>query len=307
MGRILALVIAAACILANAAARVGTTRVAEGVYALQLPARGQGDDVLAPARVTYIAGPRGVVVVDSGMSHLDGEAILATIRRATQAPVRLAILTHPSQEAIFGATAFQERGIPVAMHRDAAALVSARCGACLQRLRTVLGDAAMGGTRVVVPDRLLEDDEVVHDAGRPLRILAPPASSAPGAIAVLDERTGTLVAGSIVSIRAVPDLRDGSGSGWRAALDRLDRTRCVHLVPAYGSIGSCADIAPLARYLDDLEQAVASLLAQGVDLGELDAKADLPAYASWMRYSDLHRANAARVYLRLERAQLAHP
>jgi hypothetical protein len=216
-------------------------------------------------------------------------------------------VTHPSQEALFGATAFQRQGIPVAMHRDAAALAAARCEACLQRLRSALGDDAMRDTQVVVPDRLLADDEIVRDAGRPLRVIAPPASSAPGAIALLDEQTATLVAGSIVSIRAVPDLRDGNAAGWRAALDRLGRTHCVHLIPAYGRLGRCTDIEAFAHYLDELEHRVAALFGEGVDLGDLDTRVGLARYASWERYAALHRANAARVYLRLERAQLVRP
>ena len=162
-------------------------RVDAGIYAMRLPERRLDGATLVPARVTLIVGPQGVVVVDSGLAAADGEAILAAVERTAHAPVRLLVLTHPSQEAIFGAAAFAARGIPVAMSGPAARLVDARCATCLDRLRVSVGDAAMARTRVVAPDRLLEDDATITEAGRPLRVIAPAHSSAPGGLALVDE------------------------------------------------------------------------------------------------------------------------
>ena len=162
----------------------------------------------------------------------------------------------------------------------------------------------MAGTRVVKPDRFVADGDVIREHGGSLRVIAPPHSSAPGAIAVYDAKTSTLIAGSIAAVRSVPDVRDAQVRSWPAALRRLEATRCRHLVPAYGAIGSCRDIEAFAVYLRDLDAHVGALLAKGVTLGELDSKSELPAYASWDRYAMLHRANASRTYLRLESAEL---
>ena len=285
------------------AARV--ERVADGVYAFAFPERAAADERLLPARAAFVVGPRGVVVVDSGIAARDGEALLEAIARTTRQPVRLAILTHPSQEAIFGAAALQARGIPVAMHRDAAALVAGRCEACLRNLRRALGEQAMAGTRLVVPDREIGDGTRIDDAGRELRVIAPPAASAPGAIALLDVRTGTLFAGSLVTPCRVPDLRDADARAWPAALARLQATRCRHLVPSYGTVSRCDAIPVFARYLADLEARVAGLLSQDVELAQVGERAALVSYSGWPGYAEHHAANAARTYLRLEREALA--
>src|SRR4029077_14335039 len=159
--------------------------------------------------------------------------------------------------------------IPVLMHREAAAFMAGRCDTCLRSLNVTFGEAAMSGTRVVEPDRLISGDEVMDTIGRRIRLIAPPWSSAPGALAVLDERTGTLFAGNIVSIRGVPDTRDGNPTGWRDALGVLAATRCRHLVSSYGAIGICSDIDSFGRYFTDLETRVAELLHEGVGLAEL--------------------------------------
>ena len=294
----------AAWAAASACAELRVELIAQGVYTVRPAARATEDGTLFAARSTFIVGPRGVIVLDSGLAYRDGRDILDAVARTTHAPIVLLILTHPAQEAIFGAAAFEERGIPIAMHADAAALVASRCEACLERLRGALGAGAIAGTRVVRPRVMLHDGDVVRTSGRPLRIVAPVWTSAPGAIGAFDPRTSTLVAGSVVAVRAVPDLRDADVPRWREALVRLEATHCAHLVPAYGVPGRCADIPAFARYLDDLEGKVSALLARGVELGDVAAQGALPRYAGWESYVPLHAANANRTYLRLERKAL---
>ena len=278
--------------------------VAPGVYALL----GSGGEI-APenggrtANVAFVVGPDGVVVVDTGISYREGEEIIAAVKSISNRPIRLAILTHPGQEAIFGAAAFQARGIPVLAHRRSAELIASRCETCLRKLRSALGEETMAATRVVTPDRLIDGDETLQLIGRPLRLIAPEWSSAPGSVAVFDERTSTLIAGNLVTIDRIPDMRDANPTGWRDALVQLASTRCRYLVPGYGRIGNCVDIAAFARYFVALEGRVAALLRDGVSLAELRVRCDLPEFAQWDQYESLHPQNANLTYLRLERLQ----
>jgi glyoxylase-like metal-dependent hydrolase (beta-lactamase superfamily II) len=278
-------------------------RVAADVYALL----GTGGEI-APANdgrtgnVAFVVGPLGVVVVNTGASYREGEAIIAAVERVSDHPIRLAILTHAGPEAIFGAAAFQDRGIPVLAQRKSAELIAARCQTCLANLRLVLGADRMAGTRVVEPDRLIAGDATLDLIGRPLRLIAPPWSSSPGALAVFDETSATLIAGSLVLVQRIPDLRDADPRAWQAALVDLEATHCRHLIPGYGPIGTCADIAAFDRYFAALERRVGSLLQEGVSLAEVRERCDLPAFAPWDQYATLHPQNANRTYLRLEQA-----
>jgi glyoxylase-like metal-dependent hydrolase (beta-lactamase superfamily II) len=295
-------VLAAACATPDMRTeKRGPVRVAADVYALL----GSGGEI-APdndgrtANVAFIVGTPGVVVVNTGSSYREGEAIIAAVQSVSTRPILLAILTHPGPEAIFGAAAFQERGIPVLTHRSSAELIAARCETCLANLRTALGAERMAGTRVVEPDRLIAGDVTLDLIGRRLRLIVPPSSSAPGALAVFDETTATLIAGSLVSIHRVPDLRDANPEAWRAALAAIEATQCRHLIPGYGPIGTCADVAAFEQYFTALESRVGALLKEGVSLAELRARCDLPQFAHWDQYQTLHPQNANRTYLRLE-------
>jgi glyoxylase-like metal-dependent hydrolase (beta-lactamase superfamily II) len=279
----------------------GPVRIAAGVYAVLgtggEPAPENGGRT---ANVAFIVGPRGVVVVDTGASYRQGRDIIAAVERVTMQPIRLVILTHPGQEAVFGAAAFQARGIPVLAHRRAAALIAARCETCLGNLRAALGENIMAGTRVIAPDRLIDSDQTIDVTGRILRLIVPAWSSVPGAIAVLDESSSTLIAGTLVSINRIPDLRDADLEAWRDTLALIASMRCPRLVPGYGPVATCADARSLARYFTALETRVAAMLSVGVSLAGLRERTGLSEFASWDQYETLHPQNASRTYLRLE-------
>ena len=290
-------------ICVSAAGTSAEIELADGVYVV----RGSGVDITREnagriANAGFVVGPRGVVVVGSGVSFRHGEAIIAAVEAVTRRPIRVVVITHAGQEVLFGAAAFQARGIPVLMHRDAAALMAGRCDTCLRALITSLGERAMVGSRVVTPDRIVTTSMTLDAIGRPLRLIAPSSASSPGALAVLDTATRTLFAGSLVTIERIPDLRDAEGRPWRNGLATLASTHCRRLVPTLGRLGTCADIAPLDRYFASLDRRVRDLVASGTGLADVASRADMPEYAEWDDYEKLHAANANRAFLAVERA-----
>jgi hypothetical protein len=116
-----------------------------------------------------------------------------------------------------------------------------------------------------------------------------------------------LIAGDLVSIRHVPNLRDADTKAWQDTLERLAALRCRHLVPGYGPVATCADIAAFGRYFEALEARVDVLVKAGVGLSELRTRSELPDFAAWDQYDALHQQNASYVYLRLERMQFDQP
>jgi len=180
-------------------------------------------------------------------------------------------------------------------------LMAARCATCLRTLQDELGARTMVGSRLVKPDHVIVKRRSLDIIGRRLALIVPGGQDAPGALVVLDETTNTLFAGSLVSINRIPDLRDGDDKAWPEALAALKATQCVHLVPTFGKIGSCADIDALERYFAALGKHVRELLAAGVGLAELPVRCDLPEFAAWDGYAALHAQNAKRVYLSMER------
>lgn len=290
--------------------------LAPGVFMLRGASGEIGPDNLGrTGNVGFIVGPGGVIVVDCGVSARHGRAVLAAIRRRTALPIRQLVLTHVRQEFLFGAAAFEAEGIPVLMHRSAARLMAARCETCLKTLIRVLGADEMAATRVIRPQLLVDPAEagapaLLADIGRPLRLLAAGRdghSSGPGDLALLDERSGTLLAGGWLDADTIPDVQDADFNGWREALATAAQLKPQVIIPGHGPAAGPGLIATIARYLDQLEARTAELLQAGTALSEVADETRLPEFAGWDQYDSIHRRNASVVFLRQERALMLRP
>ena len=282
--------------------------VEAGVYMLQ-GARGEpeADNLGRVGNAGFIVGRSGVVVVDTGTSWLHGEALLRAVAQVTPQPVRLAVVTHTRQEFLFGAAAFQARGIPVQMHKAAAQLMAARCEGCLKTMKREFGEEAMRGTAMWKPDEVFDESHAMDMIGRPVLVQYYGHSSGPGDVAVFDVRTGTLFGGGLLDQGRIPDVQDSELEGWKAALGGLRTLRVNTVVPGHGPMTSSAVINTVGRYLVQLETRTAELLRAGAALSEVPDAVELPEFRRWDGYDTIHRRNASIVFLRQERAAMFSP
>lgn len=283
------------------AAPGSTVQVGDGVYMVS----GSGGELSVSNRgrignAGFIVGERGVIVIGVGTSARHGEALLAAIRRVTDKPIALAVVTHTRQEFLFGAAAFRKRGVAVHMHRLAAGLLAARCDHCLKTLRGELGKGEMRGTTMFKPDRVFDASHVIDDIGRPVRVLHFGHASGPGDIAVFDERSGTLFAGGLIDHRRIPDVQDATLPGWHAALDAMAALPVTTVVPGHGPAASARVIATTRTYLAQLEARVRQLVDRGAALSEVPSASALDDFKDWDQPA-IHRRNASILFVRIER------
>ena len=279
---------------------VSTTvqKLAEGVYAVL------GDPTHQQGNAGFIVGPRGVMVIDSGGSWREGQALMNTVRSVTPLPIQLLLLTHARAEFIFGAGAFQDQGVPVHMHQDAARLMASRCATCLQQLLERWGHPAMANTRVPPADVLLTQAQTMNHTGRMVKVLAAGHSSSPGALAVLDEQSGVVFAGAWLEVQHLPDLRDAKLRQWLSALEPwlLEDDRLW--VPAHGPVVTGRVGQAMRHYLQALDACVQDHVDQGTSLIEMDKACAQPGFADWANYDSQHPRNVVRLYLQLEHEAL---
>jgi glyoxylase-like metal-dependent hydrolase (beta-lactamase superfamily II) len=291
-----------------AQAPVEALEVEDGVYMLQgLTGELSSANLGRIGNAGFIVGRQGVMAIDTGTSFLHGQALLAAIAQVTPRPVRLVLLTQARQEFIFGAAAYQARGIEVHMQRSAAALMAARCETCLKTLRAELGEEAMRGTVVPKPDVLFDNTHVLDTIGRPVLVSHHGLANGPGSASALDTRTGTLFAGGLLENRRIPDVQDGDMAQWRQAISALRTLNIETIVPGHGKVGGREVAVGNDRYLAQLEARCAALLKAGTALSAVPDAAELPEFSRWDQYDIIHRRNASVVFLRLERQQLLAP
>lgn len=287
--------------LSLAAAATEPVRVADSVYAFV-----EAPDEVAPenggrvANGGFIVGPTGITVIDTGVSYRHGLERIAAIRRVSDRPIEAVILTHAMQEFIFGAAAFAENGAAFITHAKSTELMRARCEHCLANLRTTLGEQAMDGTRLIVPQRTVDADTVLDIGGRAIELIHPGWASTPGDLLVRDRTTGVLFAGGVIQVDRIPELRDGKLDPWVRAVARVQHMAPTAIVPGYGPILDVAGAGRTADYLAALDRRTRELYAQSTSLLDAVDAAALPAFSHWAGYATIHRRNALTRYLELE-------
>lgn len=252
----------------------------------------------------FIVGRDGVIVIDSGANHRHGEAILATVAWVTPKPVKLLINTHPHPQNVLGNSAFAARGIPILATAATVAAMDERCPNCLASLRQSVGDEAMRGTRIQLPDTTVAASQVLEIAGRQLRLLHFGHGHTEGDLVVFDEASAALFSGDLVYGGQIPHLSEANTSGWLAVLDHLAGLPIRILIPGRGPVGVAGDLAPTQRYLSELRQRVSAAYQEGRSPDEAIKLAELQEFAGWHGYAARHGRNVQHVYFEIERQDL---
>jgi glyoxylase-like metal-dependent hydrolase (beta-lactamase superfamily II) len=205
---------------------------------------------------------------------------------------------------VLGNSAFAERGIPILATAATIVAMNERCPTCLASLRQSVGDEAMRGTRIQLPDTTVVASQVLEIAGRQLRLLHFGHGHTEGDLAVFDEASAALFSGDLVYSGQIPHLSEADTGGWIAALDRLAGLPIRILIPGRGPSGGAGDLAPTRRYLSELRQHVAAAYRNGRSVDEAITLAELPEFAGWQGYAARHGRNVQHVYFEIERDDL---
>jgi len=305
LARVLAVLGIAAASLAAAAPFPEPLDLGQGVHVF-LGAREEASRENAGhiANQGFIVAADGVIVIDSGLSAAFAQHMLRAIRARTGKPLALVILTWPMDDAIFGASVFQQHGTPVLAHEAAARLIAERCQRCLESRTAALGAELMAGTRVPRPDRVFRGSQRMAVAGRNIELLDESGAASPGSIAIWDRESGVLFAGGLASFGRIPETRDGTLAPWIRTLHQFSAFPARAVIPAHGWVGSPTDLGTLAVYIQALERRTRQAYSAGASLLDAPRTVAVDEYRGWALYDSVHPRNVHHAYLELERREL---
>lgn len=244
---------------------VAPEKIADGVWL----ARGMDDGIGfasggAIANAVILASDAGPIVVDPGPSLKFGQALAAAAQRLTGKPAGRVVITHFHPDHAFGAGAF-DPAIVYALPGTAKGLERDGNGFADAMYRLLSG--WMLGTQVTIPRGQIAPGPFTF-GGRTLTALALSGHSEAD-LALLDQATGTLIAGDLVFHDRAPATPSADLAAWRKALDVLAATPHRLLVPGHGPLDSDGTaIAQTRDWLDWLEQALKGGVARGLDMTE---------------------------------------
>lgn len=221
----------------------------------------------AIANGVILASDAGAILYDAGPSLGFGKALAALATKVTSKPPAVVYLSHLHPDHSFGAAAFgqaQVRALPgtrAEIERDGPGFSDAM-------YRMLAG--WMTGTEVVLPRGDLAEGPVTI-GGRRLRLLALSGHSAAD-LALLDEASGTLIAGDLVFHDRAPATPHADLARWRASLDALAAVPHRQLVPGHGPLDRAGRaIAQTRDWLGWLESTLREAVARGLDMAEAGA------------------------------------
>ena len=275
--------------------------VAPGIHVYRAPY-----ELVAPANegaianMTLIVGGEAAVVVDTGNSLRAGARMLAAARRVTDRPIRYVVNSHMHPDHTLGNAAFEAAGTRFVAHHKMPRALSVRADTYLDQANRLHGPLAEG-TRIVLPDLLVEDRMELDLGDRRLLLEAHPTAHTDNDLTIRDAATGSWILGDLLFIGHVPTL-DGSLLGWLALLDRLAARAAPRVVPGHGPASAAWPESSRAErtYLAQLAADVRALIARGGSMAQAPAATAQDGRDEWALFDEFNPRNAIAAYHELE-------
>lgn len=254
----------------------------------------------AIVNVTLVKGETGLILIDTGTSRRYGEALARTARKLDLRGISAVVNTHHHPDHFFGNQVFADKPIHALAGTRQAALDEGEGFA--DNMYRLLGDW-MRGTEVVPPTQVIPGGEQAID-GREFTAL-PLSGHTVADLALVDRKTGTLIAGDLAFLDRAPTTPSANLTDWHAALDRLAEERPALIIPGHGPADPAgASLSQTRDYLSWLETTLRQGARQGLDMVDL-IESPLPErFAAMGAQPQEYRRSVAHLFPEIERQEL---
>lgn len=245
-----------------------------------------------------------VLVIDAGGSRAEGEALYATIRSITDAPIAALVLTHMHPDHSFGAEVFAEAGAEIIAHARYPEAMAARADTYIRTFPALIGAGAMAGTHIVMPDRSIDAPTDLPFGGDSVRLVPVATAHTDNDLTVWHEGSRSLFTGDLL-FRGLTPVLDGSLNGWIGWLDTPPRPRPMRIIPGHGpAAADWAEASAATRaYLIALRDYTRRAITRDQPMSEA-----VPAItglmqsqaSGWAAFAETTARNATAAYKELE-------
>jgi glyoxylase-like metal-dependent hydrolase (beta-lactamase superfamily II) len=259
----------------------------------------------------FVVTRDGVVVFDTLGTPALGLALLRKIRTVTQAPIRKVVISHYHSDHFYGLAAFKAAPVEVLASREVRNyLATPAAAARLDERRQSLAPWVNENTRVIAPDRYLEQAETTFKlGGMTFHVVHAGPAHTPEDLMMLVEEEGVLFAGDLIFAGRIPYVGDADITPWLSAIERLAALKPRIVVAGHGTYSSnaAADLAMTQNYLGFLRQAMRAAVDKGVDFEDVYRATDWSAFSALPAFDAANHKNAFSAYLAAERESLTQP
>ncbi|MEM7426652.1 MAG: rhodanese-like domain-containing protein [Pseudomonadota bacterium] len=251
--------------------------------------------------LSFIITGDGVVVVNASGNYLLAQALHEEIRKITEQPVRYVILENGQGHAALGSSYWQERGIKVIAHADAAHELEERAETILEQAQLRTRDKSFK-SRVTVPDETFHGErKVIELGGWRIELLNLGPAHSPGDIMVWLPQKSLIITGDMAfHERLLPVFEHTDTAGWLETWEKLEALKPKHVIPGHGGPTTMDEVRKYTKgYLAHMRRQIGELIENGGTLQQA-YKVDQSAYEHLDTFEFLARQNAGRIFRSME-------
>ncbi len=211
------------------------------------------------ANSTFLVGQHGILVVDTGLNTVEGEKLLAEIRKISPLPVQFIVNTHYHTDhqggnGIVGPDAIVITS-PFTRERTMQAIAKPPAATA--------GAAAEPQPAFRAATETLTQKLTIYVDDNPVEIIAPGAGHTMGDVYVYFPKQRTVSAGDLFMNNSCPAMDQGSAQNWVHTLDTIMALPADHFVPGHFDVGTRATFTRFRDYMSDLTTQVEALVRGG--------------------------------------------
>ncbi len=259
------------------------------------------------ANAGFIVTPEGVVVIDALGTPALGHELIRAIRQVTSQPIRRVIVTHYHADHVYGLQAFRDIGAEIWAHRSAREYLEGEGPARLAQRREDLFPWVDENTRIVAPDRWLDESVTFSFGGLTFDVIPMGPAHAPDDAVIMVREDRVLYSGDIIFTGRIPFVGNADSRRWLETTARLLALEPHTMVPGHGKVSSDprSDLALTRDYLIHLRSVMGRAVEDFTPFEDAYAKADWSRFSSLPAFDAANRINAYGTYLLMERESLA--
>jgi dienelactone hydrolase/glyoxylase-like metal-dependent hydrolase (beta-lactamase superfamily II) len=250
--------------------------------------------------LSFVITTEGVLVVNAGDNYLLAKALHDEIKKITDQPVKYVVLENGQGHAMMGSNYWQEQGVPVIAHVDAAHEIKEQSFALLEGMQARAKEKA-DGTKVVMPDITFEDKKVIELGGERIELLDLGPAHSPGDIIVWLPGRKLVISGDMAfHQRMLPLFEHTDTKAWIETWDRFEALGAEVVIPGHGEPTDMATVRKYTRdYLVYLREKVGEVIENGGALQEA-YEIDQSPYMHLPTAEFLAKRNAGQVFQSME-------
>ncbi|UCH39232.1 MAG: MBL fold metallo-hydrolase [Gammaproteobacteria bacterium] len=250
--------------------------------------------------LSFVIGETGVLVMNAGDNYLLARALHDEVRKITGLPVKAVVLENGQGHAMLGTSYWQEQGVPVIAHVDAAKEIEEYGAEVLARMQLRNGEKARH-TQLSMPDRTFDTELVIDLGGVEVKLMYLGPAHSPGDIVAWIPSKSLVISGDMAfHQRLLPIFEHTDTAAWIETWERFAALEAKIVVPGHGDPTDMAEVTRYTRdYLVYLRERIAEVIDDGGDLQQAYA-VDQSPYAHLDTFYELAGRNADRVFRAME-------